>query len=112
MIQIPPLGSFVRALLPVSLTGGYTVTYGVWVGIEPRELQRAFEVWWEPEYTDLRLDGFLANSIQPWGLLAVPVSLAVRDPEHTPYCSGSSDPQFLRVLNEQWPHEDVLAPLP
>ena len=112
MMQIPSVGAFVRALLPVRLTGGYTVTYGVWVAIDPRELQRAFAIWWEPEYKDLRLDGFLANSIQPWGLLAAPVSLAVRDPQQTPYCAGSSDAQLVQVLSNQWPHEDILDSLP
>ena len=112
MMQVPSVGAFVRALLPVSLTGGYSVTYGVWVGIHPQELQRAFEVWFEPEYSDLRLDGFLANSIRPWGLLAAPVSLAVRDPKHTPYCAASPDPQLSQVLSEQWPHEGILDSLP
>ena len=65
----------------------------------------------EPEYQDLRLEGALANSIQPWGLLAASVSLAVRDPQQTPYCSGSSEPQLSRVLGEEWPHEDILDAL-
>jgi hypothetical protein len=73
MMRIPGVGSFVRALLPVDLTGGYTVTFGVWVGIDPDELQRAFAVWWEPAYKDLRLSGRLANAIGPWGLLAASV---------------------------------------
>jgi hypothetical protein len=112
MMQIPSTGAFVRALLPVSLTGGHTVTFGVWVGIDPRELQRVFAVWWTPKYPGLRLDGHLANRIQPWGLLAAPVSLAVRDPEHTPYCSSSPDPLLSRVLTGQWPHEEILDALP
>lgn len=29
------------------------------------------------------MDGLLANSIQPWGLLAAPVNLLLRDPQHT-----------------------------
>jgi hypothetical protein len=29
------VGAFLRALLPVQLTGGYTVTFGVWVGVHP-----------------------------------------------------------------------------
>jgi len=52
MMQIPAVGSFVRALLPVELTGGYTVIFGVWVGGDPDEPQRAFAVWWEPAYKD------------------------------------------------------------
>lgn len=112
MMQVPSIGAFVQALLPVSLTGGHTVTYGVWVAIDPQELQRVFAVWLEPAYGDLRLDGALANSIRPWGLLAASVSLAVRDPQHTPYCSGSQDPRLSRVLSEQWPHDDILDALP
>jgi len=112
MMQVPPIGAFVRALMPVSLSGGYTVTYGLWVGIAPQDLQKAFAVWWEAEYKDLRLDGFLANSVQPWGLLAAPVSLAVRDPEHTPYCSESSHPRLAQVLRAQWPHDEIIDSLP
>lgn len=112
MMQVPNVGSFVRSLLPIKLTGGYTVTFGVWVAIHPDDLQRAFAVWWEPEYASLRLDGFLANVVKPWGLLAAPVTLEVRDPEQTPYCSASSDPELSRLLADKWPHESVLAALP
>lgn len=112
MMQIPSLGAFARALLPVRLTGGHTVTYGVWVAVHPGDLQRAFGVWREPQYQDLRLEGALANSIKPWGLLAAPVSLAVRDPQQTPYCSGSPEQQLSRVLGQEWPHEDILGALP
>lgn len=109
MMQSPTFGPFVRALLPVHLSDGHTVTFGVWVGVHPDDLQAAFAVWWEPEYPSLRLEGRLANSVPPWGLLAVPVSLAVRDPEHTPYCVASPDATLTAVLNDAWPREDVLA---
>ena len=112
MMQIPGVGPFVRALLVVRLTGGYAVTYGVWAGVHPDDLQRAFRVWWEPEYENLRLEGALANSVPPWGLLAAPVTLAVKDPEHTPYCVSSSDHMLSRVLGQEWPHKDVLETLP
>jgi hypothetical protein len=112
MMRIPPLGAFVRALLPVKLTGDMTITFGVWVAIHPQELQRACAVWWEPDYQDLRLEGYLANSVQPWGLLAAPVVLTVRDPDETPYCSESSDPHLLAVLTHTWPHPEILDALP
>jgi hypothetical protein len=41
---------FVRALLVVRPGGAYAVTYGVWAGIHPGDLQRAYRVWWEQEY--------------------------------------------------------------
>jgi hypothetical protein len=109
MMQVPPLGAFVRALLPIRLTGGHKLTYGVWVGIHPDDLQRTFAVWWEPEYKNLRLDGYLANSVKPWGMLGAPVSMAVLDPEQTPYCTESTDPVLARVLADEWPHEEVLG---
>ncbi len=76
------------------------MTYGVWAGVHPGDLQRAFRVWHEPEYENLRLDGALANSVSV-GLLAAPVTLAVKDPEHTPYCVSSSDHMLSRVLGEE-----------
>jgi hypothetical protein len=112
MMQVPNMGPFVRALLPVRLTGGHTVTFGVWVAVHPDDLQRAFAAWWQPEYAGLRLDGFLANSVKPWDLLYAAVSLEVRNPEETPYCSASSDPGLSRVLADEWPHEDLLLALP
>jgi hypothetical protein len=112
MMQVPSIGAFVRALLPVRLTGGHAVTFGVWVGVHPDDLQRAFAVWWEPEYAGLRIDGYLANRIEPWGLLGAPVRLEVRDPDQTPYCAASPDSVLSRVLDGEWPHEEVLAALP
>lgn len=105
LMQVPRLGAFVRALLPIRLTAGYILTYGVWIAIDPRELRPIFDVWFEPEYAALRVEGLLANAIEPWGLLAAPVVATVRDISQTPYCTNSSDPILERVLHEEWPHE-------
>jgi hypothetical protein len=110
MMQVPAIGAFVRVLLPIKLAGGHTLTYGVWLGIDPRELESVYDVWWEPGYRDLRLTGRLANAIRPWGLLAAPVETVVRDPDETPYCDRSDDPGLDRVLRDEWPHELVLDP--
>jgi hypothetical protein len=48
----------------------------------------------------------------PKGTLAAPVTLTVRDPQQTPYCSQSQDPTLSQVLTDQWPHEDILNTLP
>jgi hypothetical protein len=111
MMQVPGLGAFVRAAAGPADRRSHCHLRGVG-GIYPRDLQRAFAVWWQPEYAGLRLDGFLANAVQPWGLLATPVSLVVRDPDQTPYCAGSPDPLLARVLTEQWPHADIIDALP
>lgn len=105
MMQIPNIGPFIRALLPIHLAGGGSLTYGVWVAIHPNDLQRTFSVYWEPEYADLQLTGYLANAIEPWGMLGTPVELAVKDPVQTPYCVSSQDPVLAEVLAKQWPHE-------
>ena len=112
MMMVPHVGAFVRALLPVRLTGGHTVTFGVWVGVRPDDLKRAFDTWWAPEYAQLQMEGRLANALPAWDVFGVPVSLAVTDPEATPYCRASSDPELHSVLTNEWHHEPVLAGLP
>ena len=111
MMQVPQLGAFVRVLLPIRLTGGYNVTFGVWLAFEPADLPAIFGAWWAPEYRDLRVNGWLGNAIRPWGCLAAPVEAAVRDPAHTPYCERSEDPLLDRVLRDEWPHNLVLDSL-
>jgi hypothetical protein len=112
MMQIPDLGAFVRVLLPVHLTGGYTLTFGLWIAVHPDDLQRAFRVWWTPEYSQFKLSGWLGNAVPPWGLLAAPVSAIVRNPDETPYCDESAEPTLARILTDEWPHEEVLSALP
>ena len=109
LMQRDRTDGFLRALLPVRLTGGFTLTFGVWVRVRPADLHRAMRLWWAPEYRDLVVDGWLANAIAPWGLHGAPVTVLVRDPDQVPYCDSSPDPRLRRVLREQWPHESVLA---
>lgn len=112
MLQIPGVGPFVRALLPVRLTGGYSVRFGVWVSIHPDDLQYAFKVWWSPEYANFRLRGVLANGIKPWGLLATPVEIRVLDENQSPWVTASDDADMRGVLAKEWDHDVVLAALP
>ena len=109
MIQVPGVGPFVRCLLPVKLTGGYTITFGVWMVVHPDDLQRIARVWWEPEYSDLTFDCWLANHIPVFGLLAAPAKAAVRDKDETPYLDQSSDPRMSELLTKAWPHEQILS---
>ena len=94
------------------MRGSECVTYGVWVGVHPGDLQRAFRVWWAPEYKDLRLEGALANRSLRGDCEAATVTLAVKDPEHTPNCVSSSGHMLTQVLDEEWPHRDILEALP
>lgn len=43
------------------------------LAIDPRNdhLRSLMDVWWDdPKYRDLRMDGWLGNTLPPWGLLA------------------------------------------
>jgi hypothetical protein len=111
MMQVNGIGAFVRALLPVKLTGGYTITCGVWIGIDPKELPHVFESWWSPQYRELALDGRLASRVEPWGLLGAPVRLKVLDEDSTPFCVSSDDDRLRGVLSDEWNHELVLSAL-
>jgi hypothetical protein len=112
MMQVPGAGPFVRCLLPVHLTGGFTITFGVWLSVHPDDLQDAFRVWWKPEYRDLILEGVLANALPVWGLLGSPAQARVVDDDETPYITDSPDDALSRVLREQWTHDEILAALP
>lgn len=112
MLQVPGVGPFVRCLLPVRLSGGFKVTFGVWLAVSPDDLQHAFRIWWEPQYRDLRLHGFLGNRLPVWGLLGAPAIAAVLHDDQTPYIVESPHDGLSRVLTEQWPHEELLAALP
>jgi hypothetical protein len=111
MMQVPDLGAFVRALLPVQLSDHSTVTFGVWLSVLPEALQVAQEVWDSPDYLAMTIDGVLANAVPPWGLLATPVHAAVRERRHTPYCESSPDPLLTRVLTHEWPRHTIVTAL-
>ena len=112
MMQVEGVGAFVRALLPVRLTGGYTLTFGLWLGVRPDDLQLAAKEWWAPTYRDLVLDGLIANNVEPWGLVGKPARAVVRDPDQTPYIDSSEDHELAHVLADEWAHDFVLDALP
>ena len=112
MMQVPNVGPFVRCLLPIRLSGGFQVTLGLWIAIHPDELQRVFDLWWDPAYPSLVVDGWLGNSLPIGDLLGAPVRASVRDPDQTPYVTDSPSEEVRRVLAEEWPHDAVLSKLP
>lgn len=114
LLQVQGIGAFVRVLLPIKLTGGFTLTIGTWLAIDPARLHEVWECWWTDAYRDLVLEGYLANAIEPWGeaVLGAAATASVRDPEQIPYVRSSPEPNLDRVLTTEWPHEDILAALP
>jgi len=111
LMQVRDVGAFVRILVPVKLTGGYTVTYGAWLGVRPEDLRHAWEEWWAPSYASLRLRGLLANMLPGWEseTYGKPLEAAVLDVEQVPYAVDSEDEFMRQVLQAEWPHQAVLA---
>lgn len=109
LLQIQGLGAFVRILVPVHLTGGYTITFGAWLGVHPDDLRKAHDVWLTESYRDLALDGRLANMLPPWEsqTIAQPLRAVVQDSEALPVAVDSTDSFLHRVLTEEWPHEEI-----
>lgn len=111
IMQVKDLGSFIRILIPVKLSGGYTVTFSAWLSVESGALRRAWEIWNDPEYQQLQLRGFLANMLPGWEseTYIKPLEAAVLNVEHTPYAVDSPDDFMRRILQDEWPHEEVLT---
>ena len=111
LMQVQDVGAFVRVLVPVHLTGGFTVTFGAWLGVHPDDLRKAYELWWTEEYSGLKLEGRLANMLPPWEseIYAKPLNVVVRNRDEVPYADSSSDDFLQNVLTREWPHEHVLA---
>jgi hypothetical protein len=110
-MMVQGVGAFVRVLVPVHPSGGYTATFGAWLGVHPNELRRSHEIWFTPEYAALELDGGLANMPSPWEdqTYGRPLRATVRNPDEVPYAADSTDAHLQRILTDEWPHEFVLA---
>jgi hypothetical protein len=110
-LQVDNIGAFVRVLLPIKLTGGYSLTVGTWLAINPSELGHLWEVWNTNQYADLVLDGYLGNAIEPWGssVLRAPVSAVVRNVDEIPWLESSTNPDLEQVLSAEWPHDPILS---
>jgi hypothetical protein len=113
LLAVRDVGSFIRVLLPVQLAGGYTITFGTWVGVRPETLRHAYKVWWKPQYANLEFDGFLANRLPPWGssVFGKEAHAAVDDPSQAPRIVRSADSVLSAVLADEWNHETVLSAL-
>ena len=112
LMRVEGVGGFVRILIPVKLSGGYTVTYGAWLSVEYADLRRAWEVWTDnSRYQHLRLTGVLANMLPGWEneTYVKPLEAAVLNIEHLPYAVDSPDDFMRSVIRDEWPHEVVLA---
>lgn len=105
------VGFFVRVILPVQLTDGFSVEFGTWLEVRDEDFRHAWQVWNAPEYSELVLEGFVANDIEPWGRFPHDLIRAVvRDVDKVPYLDASDAPLSARILSEVKPHAEVLVP--
>jgi hypothetical protein len=110
-LTVPGVGSFLRSTLPVRLTGGHQLEFGVWISAESEVVEHAWAVWDAPEYVWLAVDGWLANGLPGWDVLGAPVTATVRSGDELPYCTASPHAELAGVLTRQWPHAEVLPRL-
>jgi hypothetical protein len=110
-LAIKSIGFFVRVILPVKLTDGFSVNFGTWLEIHAEDFRNAWQTWNFPEYADLEFQGYVANRIEPWKPFPhALVKAKVRELEQVPYLTASENEVFAKVLSETWPHSDVLTP--
>jgi len=112
MMQVPPIGAFVRALMPVSLSGGYTVTYGLWVGIAPAgssEGVRGLVGGGVQGFASGWIPGELGPALEAAGSACQ--SCRTRSGAH-PVLLGELGPAAFPGATEQWPHDEIIDSLP
>ena len=111
LLAVRDLGCYVRVLLPIPLTDGYSITLGTWLSVEPPAFEAIVRAWHDPAaYAALEVDGRLANGIPPWmdEVLDAPAHASVRTPGQFPFVDGSEHPLLRHVLHHVWPHEELL----
>lgn len=110
-LAIKDVGFFLRVLLPVQLTDGFSVNFGTWLEIHSEDFRQAWQTWNFPEYADLSVQGYLANRIKPWKKAPhAMVRAEVRDMNQVPYVAASDNPVFSGIVTDTWPHAAVLKP--
>jgi hypothetical protein len=105
---------FVRALLPVQLDDGASVTFGTWLEIALADFNHAVEVWLDDAYGDLVIDGQIANAVPPWcdEVIGRPCTARVLAHDQIPYVIASTDALLARILTGSWPASTIVASLP
>jgi hypothetical protein len=108
-LAIKDVGFFVRVILPIKLTDGFSVHIGTWLECHAEDFRKAWQTWNFPEYADLEIEGYVGNEMEPWKKFPhALVKATVRDMAQVPYLTASQNEVFTRILTETWPHADVL----
>jgi hypothetical protein len=103
--------AWVRVTIQVRLAGGGRFGIGTWLEIEWEALPGVLAAWADPDaYRTLELDGWLANGLPYWGedaTIGVPARATVHGADELPLVTASSDPLLTRIIEEEWPIEEV-----
>jgi hypothetical protein len=98
-LAIMDVGFFLRVVLQV------------WLEIPDEDFRTAWQTWNFPEYADLAVEGYLANSIDPWGRFPhVLAKATIRDVDEVPVLTSCPDLDVMRIIDGIWPRDAVLAP--
>jgi hypothetical protein len=95
---------FLRVLLPVQLDIGREFRFGVWIELSMHEYKRIWDLWDEPEYSAVSVEGVLANAVPPWAdaIGGAPCKAATRNATDTLYIESSTQPALATVLTSPW----------
>jgi len=92
-------GCFVRSLVRLPLTGGYALTFGVWLEVTPETARDIGRLWSSELYFTLAFEGHLANELPLVGALGAPVTASAPLPaDGIPLVRTSSDPDLALAL--------------
>lgn len=109
ILLVPGRAGFVRVLLEARLTGERTLLLGTWLEVEPNVASALVRAWDTPAYSEIVVDGLLANAIPPWGLdlLGAPARAAVANPDQLPFLVPWEDGLVSTVLTRVWAYDAV-----
>lgn len=112
LLMVQGVGAFVRVLIDIRLKGGRQTNIRTWLAIDPNRMREVYDRWEDPSYRDLVLDGYLANSIPPWGraVLGAPATARVRSVDEIPHIEASPNGVLAEILTTDWDHEFFMAP--
>jgi len=84
----------------VRLDDGSRVDFGTWLEIPDEDFRTAWQTWNFPEYADLAVEGYLANSIDPWGRFPhVLAKATIRDVDEVPVLTSCPDLDVMRIID-------------
>ncbi|ALO10197.1 hypothetical protein AQF52_4603 [Streptomyces venezuelae] len=115
LLRVDGVGFFVRALLPLKLSGDTKLVLGAWLEVDEEMLRHAAAVWYdEAAYPGLAVRGRLANAVEPWGaeVLGLEVTGRISDPGELPYLVEGHEPMAVRLLGDVWDRDHVLSRFP